>query len=389
MSQSFARGNGVKAGVVDANNSTSTPLNSGVTFTGTATDVSEYSDMAIAVATDQNGTYTIQFSTDGTNWDSTLTRYYRTSQINVPNRFALTRKYMRVTFSNTSASNQTYLRLQVILGSTGELNIPIDSVMAQDYDSISVRPTKLEYEVALGRRQGANTWNKFGHNGDLDVGTEVLAAQGGTFTYLTSASTLTIVSSSTDDDGSPAGTGANSVIIYGIDANRVSQTEVVTMNGTTNVVTATTWLGINRVAIYLAGSTQNNVGNITVTATTGGSVQAYIPAGKGTTQQCIFFTQADHTFLADWLWVNAEKLGGGSTPKVQFRGWVYSAVSNAKYEVFYSVVDTSVETEHTFIPSQPFVIGEKSVFWIECTSDTANSLVSGRFSGIEFRDVDA
>lgn len=374
--------------VVSSLNSTDVVLTSGSTYTGTWEDVSAYSSMTVAVKTDQNGTFTIQFSTDGVNADSTLTRYYRTTQIEAPHRFTITRKYARVTFTNTASAHQTYIRLQVVYGEQGELNIPLDSNMAQDYDSTSVRPTEYKYETALGRRQGSTTWNKFGYNGDVDTGTnEVLAAFGGTFTILTSASTLTLVSSSANDTS--AGTGARSVVIYGVDADRMSQTEVVTLNGVSNVVTTSTWLGINRVAIYLAGSLQVNEGNINITATTGGSVQAYLPAGKGTTQQCIFFTQDNHTFLADWLWLNAEKLGGGATPKVQFRGWVYSAVSNAKYEVFYTLVDTSVETEHQLSPSQPFVIGERSVFWIEVTTDTNNSICSGRFSGIEFRDVNA
>jgi len=371
-------------------NSTNTPLDSLAVFTGAAENVSGYNSAVIAVKTDQNGTYVIQFSTDGINWDSSLTRYYRTTQIEAPHRFTITRKYIRVVFTNTSASNQTYLRLQTAYGEKAELNTPLDSALAQDYDSTPTRPTKFEYEVALGRRQGATTWNLFGFNGDVDIGTEVLGAQGGTFTFLTAASTLTIVSSSTDDDGSPAGTGANSLVIYGIDANRVSQIEVITLNGTTPVVTTTTWLGVNRAAIYLAGSTYNNVGNITITATTGGSVQAYIPATKGSTQQLIFFTQADHQLLLDWIVLDAERLaGGGSNPRVQFRGWVWSAVSNAKYEVIYSLLDLNIESEHVYNTTQPFVIGEKSAFWIEATTDVNNTIVSGRLSGIEFKDVDA
>ena len=375
--------------LISTANSSSTPLNAGVAFTGTAEDVSAYNSLVIAVKTDQYGTYTVQFSNDGTNWDSVLTRYYRTDQIEAPHRFTITRKYCRVVFTNTSASNQTYFRLQTTFGEKADLNVPLDSVISQDYDSVSVRPSKLEYEVALGRRQGATAWNKFGYNGDVDIGTEVVGAQGGTFTFLTSASTLTIVSSSVNDDGAPAGTGANSIVIYGIDANRKSQIEVVTLNGTANVVTSTTWLGINRASIYLAVSTFNNVGNITITATTGGTTQGYIPAGKGSTQQLIFFTQEGHQFLMDVVVMDAERLsGGGNDPRVQFRLWVWSAVSNAKYEIWYSLLDLSIESEHSYALPQPLVIGERSAIWVEVTTDVNNTVVSGRFAGIEFRDVD-
>jgi len=377
------------SGMVIATNTSNTALDAGATFTGSWVDVTGYPDISICVSTDQNGTLYVQYSPDGTNIDSNITRYYRTTQIEAPHIFKNARPYFRVVFTNTSASNQTYFRLVTMAGDRGQLNIPIDSMMAQDYDSISVRPTEYNYEVALSRRQGATTWNKFGYNADVDVGTEVIAAFGGTFTPLTTASTLTIVSSSANDDGSPAGTGANSIVIYGVDANRVAQTEVVTLNGTTNVVTSTTWLGINRASIYLAGSGLSNAGLITITATTGGSTQATIPIGEGSTQQSIFFTQLNHTFLADTLILNAEKTGAGASPKVRFKGWVFSEVSNAKYLVFNQLLDTSAENAAVLTPTQPFVIGEKSVLWFEATTDQADTFASIRFSGIEIRDVDA
>lgn len=371
--------------VADDNSSTAALTSSSV-FTGTAQDALGYDSLVVAVATDQDGTLQVQFSTDGTNWDSTLTRYYRTARINAPHRYTLTRRYFRVVFTNTSASNQTYFRLQTLLGDKSELNATTDSTLPQDFDATVVRPTNFTYEVALGRRQGFSTWNKFGYNDDVDTGTEVLAAFGGTFTPLASASTLTIVSSSTDDDS--GGIGANSVVISGVDENWDPQNEVVTLDGTTPVVTTTEWLGINRAAIYLAGTSKSNVGTLTITATTGGSTQATVPAGQGTTQQLIYFVANGHQALADWLLLNAEKITGGTTPKVTFKGWVFSAVSNAKYEVFRQLVDTNTDDHIELRPSQPLVFGEKSCFWIEATTTVDNTSVAGRFSLILARDAD-
>lgn len=376
------------AGVIDSDNSTATPLNAGAIFTGNWEDITEFASIVIAVATDQNGTYTIQFSTDGTNVDSTLTRYYRTNQINVPHRFTSTRKYMRVTFTNTSASNQTYLRLQVMKGNQSDLNIPIDSVMAQDFDAVAVRPTEYKYEVALSRRQGSTTWNKFGYNADLDIGTETIWSVGGTFSKMTAAATLSIVSSSTGDTS--AGTGAKSVIVYGVDANWDTQIEIVTLNGTTPVITTGSWLGVNRLSIYLAGSGEANAGTITATATGGGStVQAQIPIGESTSEQSFYFVANNHTFLVDFLSLSAEKTGGGATPKVRFKGWVFSDVSNARYLILNELLDTSSETNVQMLPSQPFIVAEKSLLFFEATTDTNDTFVSCRFSGILVRDVDA
>jgi hypothetical protein len=389
MSQGFAGSVTINAGVVDSGNSSTAALDAAAVFTGTWKDVSSYSSISIAVATNQDGTYSLQFSPDASNVDSTLTRYYRTTQIEPPHVFKVTRKYARVVFTNTSASNQTYFRLQTLLGAQGSLNAPMDSVLAQDYDATVTRPTDYKYEVALSRRQGATTWNLWGYNSDVDIGTETVWAYGGSFARMTAADTLDVVSSSTNDDGSPAGTGAQSVIIYGIDENYLAITEVVTMDGTTPVTTSNQWLGVNRVAIYLAGSLGQNDGNITVTRTTGGSVQAYMPATAGTTQQAIFFVQDNHTALIDWLYVTLVKNAGGTQPKLTTKCWVTSLVSGARYEVFRDFINGSVENHTHILPSQPFVVGEKSMVEFQATTDVDNTEVSLRFSLIEVRDVGA
>lgn len=369
---------------LDPANSSSTLLTAGSVFTGDWVDVGKYSDVVVSVSTDQDGTYSIQFSPDGVNQDSTLTRQYRTSQINVPHRFTITRKYYRVVFTNTSTSDQTYFRLQSHYGSHSNLNAPTDGTLSQDFDAIVVRPTDYRDEVALGLRQGKNLWHKWGYNNDVDVGAEeIVWSEGGSFTFLTTASTLSLVSTSANDVD--AGTGAHGMVLYGIDADRRSQVEVVLLNGLTPVVTTSTWLGINRVALFRSGSGQVNEGKITATAVTGGSIQAAVPAGEGTTQQTMFFVQAGHTALATGLLVNALKLAGGSSPKLTLKAWVLSFVSNSKYEVFRYNIDTAVENHLDYPPEDRFPVTEQSVLYFTASTDTNNTAVGLRYSLIETR----
>jgi len=378
----------VSGGVVSTDNATTTPLASGATYTGTWEDVSAHPSVVVATMTDQDGTITVEFSPDGVNLDSTLTRYYRTGQIEAPHRFTVTRQYCRVTFTNTSASNQTYLRLQVIFGTRADLNAPLDSTLAQDFDATAVRPSDYRHEVALGQRQGKVTWNKFGYNASVGTSAEVVASWGGTFFPMTTARTLSIVSTDAADVTS-TGTGARNVVVYGIDENRVAQTVVVQMNGTTPVVTTETWLGVNRIAVGLSGSGYVNAGTITATATTDATIQGQVPAGVGTSQQCIFFTQAGHQALATWLTSDVARFGSGNEPVVTLKGWVYSAISNSKYEVVRFTVDASIEGHRELTPPEPFPIGESSCFWLEAVSTRAATSVTGRFSLIESRDADA
>lgn len=375
-------------GMISDANSTATLLTNGSSFTGEWEDVSTFDSVVVAAKTDQNGTFSIQFSPDGVNVDSTLTRYYRTNQIEAPHRFTITRKYCRVVFTNDSGSDQTYLRLQTSYGSYPELNAPTDSTLAQDFDATVVRPTKFNYEVGLGRRQGYTLWNKWGYNDDVDVGTETVWSPGGTFARMTAAATLSVVSTSTDDDGDPAGTGAQTLIIWGIDENWEEQIEVITMNGTTPVITTGTWLGVNRMSVYACGTGLINAGTITATATGGGStVQAQIPVGEGSTQQAIFFSYVDHQVIMDWMMLNAVKTGGGGNPLLTFKLWVTSFVSNSRYEVFRYALDTQREGHLEMSPSQPFIVGEKSIIELQVTSDTANAAASARFSLQHVRDV--
>jgi len=376
-----------RTGNVLVDNSSTTPLANGESFTGAWTVVEDVEAVNIAVKADQDGIYSIQFSPDGINPDSTLTRYYRTNQIEAPHRFAVTRRYCRVVFTNDSGSDQTVFRLQTMVGGQSLLNAPVDGLLSQDFDSISVRPSEFKYEVATGLRQGYETWNKWGYNDDIDAGPETIWSAGGLLQPLTNAEFLDVTSTSGNDWAS--GTGARAVIIYGVDENYEPQIETVTLNGTFVVTTNNTWLGVNRVAVTSAGTTGYNEGTINVDAVTSLTTQAQIPLGEGSTQQAFFFVPAKHQILLDWLYVNVVKTGGGGNPLLTLKCWVTSLVSGARYQVFRTLLDTQRGDHQELRPSHPFQIGEKSLVTFEGTTDTANTSVSLRFSFIQVRDADA
>jgi hypothetical protein len=380
---------------VSRDNSTTTLLTGSNAFTGVWEDVSNYDSVIVAVKTDQDGSYQVQFSPDSTNIDSSLTRYYRTSQIEPPHRFTITRRFCRVVYTN-GGTDQTYLRLQTTFGTKSDLNIPVDSTMSQDYDAISVRGTDYTTEVALGRRQGASTWNKFGYNEDVDTAApEVVASFGGAFNQrLTNAETLDIVSTSANDTNT-AGTGVRQLVIFGVGGtaagDRNDITEVIALNGTGTVTTTNLFWGVNRMTIFTSGTADSNVGTITATASTSGNTMAEMPATQGTTQQCIFYVPENYQFLATWMYLNVIKSSGGGSPDVDFKAYVYSEVVTAEFEVYRDSIDVSGGSPLNIqlTPGEPFIIGEKSIFWIEAETSSNNTSVRGRFSGKLIRDADA
>jgi len=241
-----------------------------------------------------------------------------------------------------------------------------------------------EQKVALGLITGFTTWNKFGYNTDIDTAAdEVIAEFGGALTVLSDGEQLNIASSSASDTA--AGTGAQQVVVIGVGGatatDRGLVTEVLELDGLSTVTTTNYFWGVNRLTIFIAGSSQGNVGTITATNAVEGNVAAEMPAGQGTTQQAVFYVPEDHTFLATWLYGAITKTSGGGNPSGTIFGYVHSEVANAKFEIFRKTLDTSVEEAFEINPAEPFPIGEKSIIWFEGSASANNTEFRCRFSG--------
>jgi hypothetical protein len=137
----------------------------------------------VAVKTDQNGTLYIEFSPDGTNWDSSLSFSVAADSREV-HRFTVTNQYLRVRFTNTSASPQTYFRLQTLLGSYQSLTSALNSTVQQDADTLVVRPLDFNLMVAQSQYQNHQNTIKDGINTDISTATvpEDMWSVGGAYT---------------------------------------------------------------------------------------------------------------------------------------------------------------------------------------------------------------
>jgi hypothetical protein len=146
----------------------------------------------------------------------------------------------------------------------------------------------FELQVSRGQIMGHENIKLFGYTtvlGSTAFGPlwEGLTGSGGAYPYPASAVVMTLTSSSASDT-------AVSILIEGLGAGFVLQTETVALNGTSNVNTTKNFLRINRMST-VAG---NAVGN--VTAINSGTTYAKITAGIGDTQMSIFTVPANFTF---------------------------------------------------------------------------------------------
>lgn len=127
-------------------------------------------------------------------------------------------------------------------------------------------PSDFGIELAQGHIPELTSVVVNGNNNAVGVTFETLANVNGLYTYLTTAGIVDIDSTSDQDSGpggvNPVGTGIQSVVVIGLDANWLLQSEVVVMDGTTTVSTLNTFIRIFKIAAVLVGSSNYAVGDI-------------------------------------------------------------------------------------------------------------------------------
>lgn len=316
-------------GITSVNNSTSTPLNAGVTFTGTA-DNNQYPESIVVAYTDQDGTLYCDFSTNGTNWDSTLS-FTVTANTNEIHRLVKGGRYMRIRFTNTSASNQTFLRLTTYYGQFPQLTSALNSVVQQDADANVARTISDEITIAAGLFAGYSIVNKAGIAQSFNTGATPLDIWELSTVYtgfpLTSGETITVLSSSAND--AAAGTGARTIRISGLDANYVPQTEDFTLNGTTPVTGVKTFVRVHTAQVLTSGGSNNdnfNAGIITIRhTTTTANVFLSMRAGVNQTNCSAYTIPAGYTGYVRKIFAKINA-GSANTSAVDFSIWTQSAL---------------------------------------------------------------
>ncbi|MFA5165416.1 MAG: hypothetical protein WC481_07630 [Candidatus Omnitrophota bacterium] len=139
--------------------------------------------------------------------------------------------------------------------------------------------TPYLYQIAEGNIPGHYAWSKMGYNASVDsAAPEDLWAVGGTFTFPPSPIQLEVVSDSGNDTA--AGTGIQQVQITYLDTTYVERTEIVTLNGATEVPTAATnILRINNFRAYRVGTGKVAAGNVDIRETDDSPVYSRIGTG--------------------------------------------------------------------------------------------------------------
>lgn len=154
------------------------------------------------------------------------------------------------------------------------------------------------YLISAGKIKEYDEVFKFGFNPAVGTTEETIWDHGGQYVYPASASAMTV--SSSDANDTSAGTGAQTVQIYGLDPGYLEATETVILNGLTAVTTANIYIRMNRMVVRTAGSGGENagvlyVGTGTVTSGVPANIYSTVAAAENQTLQTFWTVPANCT----------------------------------------------------------------------------------------------
>ncbi len=245
------------------------------------------------------------------------------------------------------------------------------------------RPSLFGLECAAGRIPGKSAVFKYGSNFNIGLQTtpEHIWSGGGLYTFFPEAAqTMTLQSTSANDTA--LGTGARTVIIFGLDVDWKDSFELVTLNGLTPVPLSRAYVRVYRMRVLEVGAVGWNEGDLTVESTVDAAVGAHISIGKNNTLQAIYTIPGDKTGYLNQGFVGMSRTGTGRTADVTYRTR-QSGVPGKTYG-FAVQFDLAVSTQ-TNINIYPFhsfqKLKPKMDLVVICESVSSND--TGIFAGFE------
>ncbi|MFT5266614.1 MAG: hypothetical protein ACI88C_000035 [Acidimicrobiales bacterium] len=266
-------------GLISTNNSSVATLAGDAVFTGTSDDVTHYASVSVSwnsdVASADSG-MSMQFSTDGTNWDRMIPVTSESNALQANHggvhRLAVIAQYFRVVYTNGSTI-QADFRLQTIYHTDNALPLVsrVSQQLSTSTDCALVRPvTDIKLDIARKHITGQEAYFFFGFNADVDTAWEDIHANGGDMPWPVAAAKIAI--SSTHAADTAAGLGCQSVEVHGLSATGADQYEVIATNGTTEVESTLDYVRVNLAHAEEVGTYGGaNQGDISVRVTSAGA----------------------------------------------------------------------------------------------------------------------
>lgn len=252
------------------------------------------------------------------------------------------------------------------------------SLSAQQWRMFDQHANEAHLQVAIGNFMDVSVLHKFGRNPDVDSGTpEDVWAVGGDYVFPAAAETVDVVSTDTDDDGSPVGAGARTLMILGLDSSYAEVQETVTLDGVTPVTTTQTFLRVLRAYVVTAGATGTNEGAVSATNTTSGDDLFSILVGKGQTTLAVYTVPDGKVLLVTRIHGSNGKQDTGSAT-LEF---IIREEDGAFRTVHYLGIHSQGSTQVNGVLIPPFPVPARTDIKIRVSVRAANTDINAGFDG--------
>lgn len=240
-----------------------------------------------------------------------------------------------------------------------------------------------------------------GENGDVNnPGFETIGQSLAGWSPMTAADVLEVVSNNADD--AAAGTGARTILVEGLDANYDYQREIITLNGTSDVNTTSTWRAVNSARVLTAGSGGTNAGLITIEQDTGNSVQQAMIGGQARAASAhytvpngmsLLLTECHVAYSQASYVTDLDGTGQAIEARLSVQPYFFNVDGvevngyGGQERMFESGagVASNGPLGHYWTFKTPIVVGPRSRVRIEVEASGANNAVHGGFRGLLFR----
>lgn len=237
-------------------------------------------------------------------------------------------------------------------------------------------------DIAAGATGYKSVVNKFGRNAASASGDGLWAAS----TAFPDVSTITagvatVSSGDAADDGDPVGTGARTVVLQGLDGDKVPATATVVLDGTTGVPTTQVFSRINRMYVTTAGSGRVNAGIIT--ATIGGVTVATIAAGRNQTEMAWYTVPAGKT--AQIVGVSCAMVASGGAARSAEIDLSRTAGEDSTVILplqTYALTTVGTNSNQADYSAAPILVDEKLDIFLICQTNASGGALHGAFDVI-------
>lgn len=240
---------------------------------------------------------------------------------------------------------------------------------------------ELKYLAVFGQLKGTGTNPDISYkiilgdspNLSADTDTEIWP-QTGDMASPAAAETLSIVSSSIQDDN--GGSGMDAVFIEGLDSDYLPQSELVILNGTGAVTSVNSYIHvaeINCLNITTSGTT--NAGNITITNSSSGDNLGYVLAGDSLSKHAQFVVPAGYNALLLETTASCFRTSGSGEKRCEVDLIVTPLDGGAGDRVIYKTIKTGVSSSATSEVKYelPLVFGQKVFIHPHVNAETNNT----------------